>query len=90
MNWKQRFLKLHYEPEHEQFPACWCEPKVIVSNKDGQRMVDIQHNEQRVILVKFIEDLIFDTKIEVEMLEGVKRYNQAKEDGTLDKHFPKL
>lgn len=41
-------------------------------------------------LINDIADLIFDAKIDVEMTESIKRYEQAKEDGTLDKHFPKI
>lgn len=40
--------------------------------------------------LNFVKDLIFFAKVDVEMMEGIKRYDQAKEDKTLDKHFPKL
>lgn len=41
-------------------------------------------------LINDIADLIFDAKISAEMTESIKRYDQAREDGTLDKHFPTL
>ena len=31
-----------------------------------------------------------DEMIEGELNQRISKYNQAKEDGTLDKHFPKL
>ena len=39
---------------------------------------------------EIIKDMIFFAKIDVEMIESIKRYDQAKEDGTLDKHFPSI
>lgn len=40
--------------------------------------------------LKHAREEALDEAAEVEMEQRVKRYNQAKEDGTLDKHFPKL
>lgn len=31
-----------------------------------------------------------EQRININFEESIKRYNQAKEDGTLDKHFPKI
>lgn len=39
---------------------------------------------------EFIKELLHNQRIEIEMTESIKRYDQAKEDGTLDKHFPSI
>ena len=46
------FLKIHYEPEHEDGVTCWCGPesKIVL----GQHYIN--HKEQRVLLRRlFIE-----------------------------------
>jgi len=61
----------------------------------------IPKNEEDVKQAEFLEkywdnlfELMFDwwhdKIVDISMEEGLKRYNQAKEDGTLDKHFPTL
>lgn len=70
-NWQKEFLKIHFEPEHESGITCWCEPKSIVRNQISLRgkhmgsVNHIEHNQQRVILVNFIEKLIEETQIDM-------------------------
>ena len=53
-DWREQFLKTHYEPQHERGQTCWCIPKTIVTGG----IAEIIHNEQRVVLVSLIESLI--------------------------------
>lgn len=48
------------------------------------------HKGKLLLPSEIVKDMIFFAKIDVEMTESIKRYDQAKEDGTLDKHFPSL
>jgi len=47
------FMKLHYEPEHEEGQTCWCHPTTTVNALTGKVYID--HKEQRVILRDFLE-----------------------------------
>lgn len=51
---------------------------------------DFEGIDWRETIKKHLADALFDAKISAEMTESIKRYEQAKEDGTLDKHFPTL
>lgn len=57
-DWKHEFLKLHYEPEHEPGGFCWCNPCKVA--RDGE--LHIEHNEQRKVLISFIEGLLTQTQ----------------------------
>lgn len=48
------FMKLHYEPEHEEGQTCWCSPITTVEPTTKKAYID--HQEQRVILRQFVED----------------------------------
>ena len=79
-NWQNEFLKIHFEPEHERGQVCWCQPKTIVRNKDkDNRETEIIHNEQREVLVHFIEKLIEKTQIEmIEIMSDMARMDPKK------------
>lgn len=48
------FLKVHYEPEHEDGITCWCGPESVVH----LGKLHINHKEQRVLLRRlFVEFL---------------------------------
>lgn len=47
---EERFLKIHYEPEHTSGGVCWCG----VSYHKIPNGMEIKHKEQRKILVDFI------------------------------------
>ena len=69
-DWRDQFLKIHYEPEHERGQTCWCIPKTIVT--DG--IAEIIHNEQRVVLVSLIESILKSKQEEIEgELEKMKK-----------------
>ena len=44
----------HYEPIHEEGQTCWCNPTTTV--KPSTKKVYIDHNEQRVLIRRFLED----------------------------------
>jgi len=70
-DWREQFLKIHYEPEHEKGQTCWCMPKTIVT--DG--IAEIIHNEQRVVLVSIIESLLKSKQEEIEKsIDEMKGY----------------
>lgn len=48
----QGFMKLHYEPEHESGPVCWCKPKSI----SEKGVYHISHQQQRIILRSFLTE----------------------------------
>lgn len=51
----REFLKVHYEPEHEDGVTCWCGPE----SKVVRGKLYINHKEQRVILRRlFVEFLL--------------------------------
>ena len=58
------FMKLHYEPVHEEGQTCWCEPKTII--KMG--VPHIEHNEQRILLREFLVENFEDKPSLVENL----------------------
>ena len=49
---------------------------------DYDECIKFIHSRTRLAYEQGVRDTIMD--------EGIKRYEQAKEDGTLDKHFPML
>jgi hypothetical protein len=53
------FMKLHFEPEHEEGQTCWCHPTTTVNALT--RKVHIDHHEQRIILRDFLVEH-FDSK----------------------------
>lgn len=56
----------------------------------GNKELDYLRPTKPKELRDFIRDVVFLAKIDAEMTESIKRYNQAKADGTLDKHFPMI
>lgn len=57
--------------------------------------IPVEHYKQvikrnREFLSEKIKEAYEAGHTEATMTESIKRYNQAKEDGTLDKHFPKI
>lgn len=49
------------------------------------------HSEANFTALQRALDVAYEAgKIDATMTESIKRYDQAKEDGTLDKHFPAL
>ena len=75
-DWKKKFLKIHYEPEHKTGQTCWCIPRIITSNK----RIKIIHNEQRVVLVSFIESILKSKQEEIEKVIDNKKVNENLRD----------
>jgi hypothetical protein len=44
----------------------------------------------RVGMAMFVKDVCLLVETDTQMKEAIKRYEQAKKDGTLDIHFPSL
>ena len=69
--WEDRFLRTHYEPEHESGQTCWCEPRTLIKNS----ITHIEHNEQRVILKDFITETLASHRTAlIEEVEKLRRH----------------
>jgi len=72
----------------EKFPPvlfCW-----NGNNSIGNDSSITTQKKLKKFLKSAIEDAYQEGKRDGEINEAVKRYDQAKEDDTLDKHFPRI
>src|SRR3990167_836531 len=69
-SWEEEFLKIHYEPEHESGPTCWCGPTYF---KEDDGLTHLRHKEQRDVIKSFIHSTLNKERNRlIERVEGMR------------------
>lgn len=70
-SWEEEFMRIHYEPEHQEGGVCWCGTSF---KKEVDGKVHIYHKEQRDILKSF-----FSQELKAERQRTIEEVREAVE-----------